>query len=148
TKETDYKPTNIDKALIQGLEVNGSINNDNWNINASISLLKPENRSPANYSKILTARSKQLMTLTLDHQFKHFGVGASFKAQGLSYADAANTQKVAGFGIFDLRGSLKLTEELKASVQWVNVFNKTYQPVSGYRGEPKGVIASLIWTQS
>ncbi|MDD7805901.1 MAG: TonB-dependent receptor [Endozoicomonas sp. (ex Botrylloides leachii)] len=148
TKETDYKPTNIDKALIQGLEVNGSISNGNWNINASISLLKPENRSHANYAKILTARSKQLMTLTLDHQFKHFGLGASFKAQGSSYADVANNQKVPGFGILDLRGSLKLTAELKASIQWINVFDKTYQPVSGYRGEPKGVIASLIWTQS
>ncbi|WP_263322369.1 TonB-dependent receptor [Endozoicomonas sp. Mp262] len=146
SEETGYRPMNVDKARIRGFELSTGTMIYDWDINASLSLLDPENRSTKSHGKVLVSRAKQLFTLNIDRQFDRLGVGASFRAQGKSYADATNTQKVAGFGTVDLRASIKLTNELKANLKLVNLLDKEYQAVKGYRGEPRGIYASLTWT--
>ena len=85
TPETGYKPENIAKASIKGLELSSGITFNRTQIKASYSLLNPENLSPEHKGKILNARAKQLFTVNIDHTFKHFSAGASVTGQGPSF---------------------------------------------------------------
>ncbi len=146
TFETGYIPDNIAKARIRGVELNATAKLWSWDIATSLSFLEPEDRSAKNRGKTLRYRSKQLFSLDVNRQYQRFSIGGSFNARGSSFADGANTKEVAGFGVVDLRASMKVTPELKASVKLVNLFDKEYQAVDGYRGEPFGGFLTLVWT--
>lgn len=144
--DSTYTPINIDQARIRGIELIVKTRAMGWDVNSSVSFLNPENRSGVNKGKVLRNRAEELFTLDFDKQFNKLGLGATFRAQGKSYADAANTTEVAGFGTVDLRMSYKLTSELKTGLKVVNIFDKEYQPVDGYRGQPLGAFVTLTWT--
>lgn len=144
--DSTYTPINIDQARIRGIELTVKTRAMGWDVNSSVSFLNPENRSGVNEGKVLLYRAKELFTLDFDKQFNQLGLGATFRAQGKSYANAANTTEVAGFGTVDLRMSYRLTSEVKTGLKVVNLFDKEYQPVYGYRGEPLGAFVTLIWT--
>ncbi|WP_051785848.1 TonB-dependent receptor domain-containing protein [Endozoicomonas numazuensis] len=137
---------NVEKARIRGVEFTIQTQTLGWDLNSSLSLLDPENRTATDKGKVLIYRAKQLFRLDVDKQFNRLGLGATFRAQGKSYKDAANQVEVAGFGTVDLRMSVDVAPELKAGLKVVNLFDKEYQAVYGYRGEPSGVFVTFTWT--
>lgn len=140
------RPENIDKARIRGVELTLEKSIADWNVGANITALNPENRSGPDKGNVLIYRAEQLFTLNLDRQFNRLGLGATLNAQGKSYKDTTNKTEVAGFGTLDLRMSIDISPELKANLKVVNLFDKEYQAVYGYRGEPKGAFLTFIWT--
>ncbi|WP_062261355.1 TonB-dependent receptor domain-containing protein [Endozoicomonas arenosclerae] len=139
-------PVNIEDARIRGVEFTLQTQAIGWDINSSLSLLDPENRSGVNKGKVLIYRAKQLFTTDFDKKFGKIGLGATFRAQGKSYADASNDTEVSGFGTVDLRLSYQFTPELKTGLKVVNLLEKDYQSVNGYRGEPLGAFVTVTWT--
>ncbi len=90
---------NIEDARIQGIELSLTTVLVNWDINANASFLDPENKTTG---KQLLRRAEQLFNLNVDRDFGRWSVGGTFRAQGSSWNDVGNTQKVAGFGTMDL----------------------------------------------
>ena len=138
-----WKPSNVDEARIQGLEATLKTELKGWSVLTSVTLLDPEDR---NREKVLQRRARQYMTIDADRDFGKLSVGGTFRAQGHSYEDVANEDRLDGFATLDLRMSLPVSKELRAELKLTNLFDKEYQTAKGYRNEPRGGFVTMIWT--
>ncbi|MGI9277024.1 MAG: TonB-dependent receptor domain-containing protein, partial [Endozoicomonas sp.] len=143
---TAGKMQNVDKARIRGVELTAATELSGWNIHSNLSLLDPENRSGSNKGKVLQRRAKELFVLDAQRRYGRLSVGGTFRAQGTSYNDTANKEKVAGFGTLDLRFGYEMTSELKTELKIVNLMDKEYATTDGYRDTPRSGFVTLIWT--
>ena len=82
-----------------------------WLINTHATFLDPENRSGINEGKTLMRRATQLFTLNTDKVIGDWTLGGTFRAQNSIWNDADNTDRVAGFGTFDLRGGYRFSPQ-------------------------------------
>ena len=137
-----WKPSNVDKARIRGIEASISTTLKQWDITASVTLLDPKD---TRRETILQRRAKQYMTLDADRSYGKFSLGGTFKAQGHSYDDVDNNVRVAGFATIDVRTAYKINKELTAQLKATNLLDKKYQTANGYNAEPSGFFLSLIW---
>ena len=139
---------NIDKARIRGIETSFSTKIIEWDVTASLTYLDPKNLSgnATTKNKVLERRARQLFSLDADRTYGEFSIGGTVRAQGKSYNDAANTQRLSGFATFDLRTGYRFSSELKGELKLVNLMDKEYQTAMGYEGEPRGVFVSMTWT--
>lgn len=140
---TSGRMENVDEARIIGLEFTVGTLVYGWDINANLSFLDPENRTTG---KQLERRARQLFNLDADRNFGRWSLGGTFRAQGKTWDNPANTSEVPGFGTFDLRASVQVTPELKTQFKVVNLLGKEYTTTKGYIDEPRGIFATLIWT--
>ena len=141
-----YQTVNIDKARIRGIEFQLYTQLAGVDLNTNFSFVDPENRSGTDAGKKLHYRAQQLFALNADKNFGRWSLGGTFRAQGKTWTDPANTQQIAGYGTVDLRASVNLTDTLTGQLKATNLLDKQYQPVDGYRGEPRGVFATVIWS--
>ncbi|MDP0589523.1 MAG: TonB-dependent receptor [Candidatus Endonucleobacter bathymodioli] len=137
-----FKPTNVDKARIYGLETSMSTIFKQWRITISGTLLDPKDTTR---NTVLQRRAKQYMVANVDYNVNKLCWGGSFRAQGRCYDDANNNVRLAGFAIIDMRVSYKIHKEFTTQLKIINLFDKKYQTAWGYNGEPKGFFITLIW---
>ncbi|WP_257286421.1 TonB-dependent receptor domain-containing protein [Endozoicomonas sp. SESOKO1] len=141
---SDGKMQNVEQARIQGMELSVSTVLMDWNLNANISVLDPENRT---LDKQLVRRANQLFSVNADKGFGRWTLGATFRGQGAAWDSTDNkTNRLPGFGTIDLRASVNLTTELKTQFKIVNLMDKEYATASGYIDEPRGVFATIVWS--
>ncbi|WP_095211180.1 TonB-dependent receptor domain-containing protein [Endozoicomonas ascidiicola] len=141
-----YQTINIDKARIRGVEFEFSTQIKNINVSTNFTYLDPENRSGKNKGKKLHYRAQKLAALNLDRDFGRWAIGGTLKAQGKIWTNPENTKQIPGYGTFDLRAMVKLSTDTKMQFKVNNLFDKKYEPVTGYQGEPRGVFATIIWS--
>ena len=141
---SEGKMRNVEKARIQGIEFATTTRIQDWDINASFSLLNPENRTLGTW---LVRRSRQLFAVRTDKEFGRWSLGGTFRGQGSAWDSTDNkTKKISGFGTVDLRASFSIAEDLKTQLKVVNLLDKEYSTAEGYIDEPRGVFATLIWS--
>ena len=71
--------------------------------------------------------------LDLDRQFGAFGVGGTWRALSNSYADAANQDRLGGYGVLDVRGSWQFSETLRWDLKLQNLLDRDYARASYQR---------------
>ncbi|WBA80403.1 TonB-dependent receptor [Endozoicomonas sp. GU-1] len=145
-RDGKFQTFNVDKARIRGIEFEVGTHYLGWEINTNLTYVDPENRSGANSGKKLHYRAQQMAALNMDKDFGRWSLGGTFRAQGKSWVNTTNTEQLPGFGTVDLRASVELMPQLETQFKVVNLLDKNYQPVDGYRGEPRGVFATLVWS--
>ena len=141
-----FKMENIDEARIRGIELAASTEMFGWLINTNATFLDPENRSGIHDGKTLMRRATQLFTLNADKVVGDWTLGGTFRAQNSTWNDAGNTDRVAGFGTFDLRGGYRFSPQFQTELKVVNLMDKEYSTTRGYRSEPRGAFATFIWS--
>ena len=141
-----WHTVNIDKARIRGVEFQLYTQLAGIDLNTNFSFIDPENLSGVDAGKKLHYRAQKLFALNADKDFGRWSVGGTFRAQGKTWTDTANTGQIPGYGTFDLRASLNVTDTVTTQLKVTNLLDKEYQPVIGYRGEPRGVFATVIWS--
>ncbi len=124
-----YVPYNVGKAQIDGLEVIVSGKFAGLTHQLSLTLLNPRD---ANSGKLLPRRSKQSLRWTLSRRLGRTMLGATLIAQSWRYDDAANTQRVAGYGTINLRAQYRLARGYTVFGRLGNIFNKSYETVKNY----------------
>ncbi len=129
-----YAVSQTDKARIQGIELEAGTQFAGWDVNANITVQKPENRSGADAGKNLIYRSEQLVNVDLDRDLGKFRVGATLRGESQRYTDTANTEsrKLAGYGTLDLRADYRVAKDWTVGAKIGNVLNKDYQTNNGY----------------
>ncbi|AYF87635.1 TonB-dependent vitamin B12 receptor [Pseudomonas sp. DY-1] len=126
-------PNNIGKARIDGLELVLGSQWLGWSWNANASFLDTENRSAdTNAGNELPRRAREVFNLDLDRRIGQFGVGATVHAEGRSYNDLANRERVAGYATVDLRGEYWLTEEWRLQAKVTNLLDADYETALDY----------------
>lgn len=120
---------NVDEAEIEGIEFDIATNLMGWQVNFNAAFLNPEDKET---DKTLRRRAQRMANLHVDRQFGKWATGASWKVSGHRYDDAANTVRLGGYGLLDLRLSYQFAKDWSAKVTANNVFDKEYQTVPTY----------------
>ena len=140
------KMLNIDRVRIRGIEFNLATAWQGWALSSNLTFLDPEYTEGVYSGKTLYRRAEKLFNLDADRSFGRWTLGGTFRAQGSTWNDQANTQKVAGFGTVDLRASMQVSPEFKTQLKLVNLMDKEYTTTRGYVDQPRSALVTLIWT--
>ncbi len=137
-------PNNIDQARIRGLEAVLSTRLGNWDLNANLTLLDPENRSGgANDGNVLPRRARRSLRLDADRDFGHYRLGATLLAAGKRYDDLANTRELGGYATIDLRAEYALTGDWRVQARVENLLDKDYETAAYYNQPGRSLYLTL-----
>ncbi|WP_082992452.1 TonB-dependent siderophore receptor [Erythrobacter sp. QSSC1-22B] len=133
---------NIAEARAQGLEVElGADIAPALRVAGVYSLLDAENRLSGND---LARRPRHSATLFADWQTPVGAViGADLRLVGDSFDNAANSVRLEGYEVFDLRASFPLTGALEVFGRVENVFDEEYQTAAGYGSPGRGAFLGV-----
>jgi vitamin B12 transporter len=135
-----FLPGNVNDAVINGLELAATGTVSGWTTRAAVTLLDAEDDASGND---LPRRARRNLRLDMDRELGKAGLGATFIAQSSRYDDNANTIRVGGFGVFNLRGSYSLGRGLTLEGRLDNVFDKQYQTVDTYNTAGRSLFIGL-----
>ncbi|MCY4228950.1 MAG: TonB-dependent receptor [Gammaproteobacteria bacterium] len=141
-----WPPSNIDKALITGLEVGFKASYRNMDVNGSLTLQEPLNNSGINRNKQLRRRAKQLAFLDVSQNFDPWEAGISLHYQGKSYDDAANKNRVDGFGRVDTRLTRLFKQHWNLELKINNLFDEDYETIQGYNQDGRNFLITLRYS--
>ncbi len=132
TIKSDFSTVeNVNKARIRGIELAASASILDWDIAANVSFLDPKNRES---DTLLARRARQMANVSIDRSWGTFSAGASWKLQGHSYNNVANTQRLAGFGLVDLRARYQVAPAWAVEARLQNLFDKDYFTALDFSG--------------
>jgi len=139
-----FATNNIDSALITGLEGTLGTRLFGWDVNASVTLLDPENRaSGSNRGNVLPRRAEQSARIDVDRGFGAFRVGASVIAEGRRFDDVANTRRLGGYGTLDLRAEYAFHRDWRVQARVENVFDKDYETAAFFNQQGRGAFVTV-----
>ncbi|MEF7615537.1 TonB-dependent receptor [Aquincola sp. MAHUQ-54] len=96
--------------------------------------------------KILARRARVLATFGVDGQWAGWGWGAEVQAAGKRYDDAANTRRLGGYGLVNLRAEHRLARGLSLEARIDNVADKDYELARDYATAGRVFQVGLRWT--
>lgn len=142
---------NVNRARVNGFEATLKQELFGWQGELGISLIDPRDRETGHTSP---NRARRTAVLNLDRAFGDVSVGATFTAVSSSYANAANTSELPGYGILDLRAAWQASEEVAFDLKLANVLDKDYSRLVyshngqeyGYQEMPFTAMLGVTWT--
>ena len=133
---------NINKARIQGLELDIETEVFGWIAQANMSFLRPEDEQTG---KVLARRAKRLASFQADKQWGDFSAGASWKLTGHRFDNASNSVRMGGYGLVDLRAAYQVDKDWSAQLSVSNVFDKEYQTVNTYNSLDRTAMLTISY---
>ncbi|MCU7649856.1 TonB-dependent receptor domain-containing protein [Pseudomonas piscis] len=147
------RPENIGSARINGLETALKQEWFGWQTSAGVAIIDPRNRQSGEQ---LPRRAKRTLNLDLDRQFERLAFGASWQLVSSSRENRFGQKQaqLGGYGLFGLRSSWAVDQELKLDLKLDNVFDKSYSRALyshqrsdyGYREEGRTWMLGVTWT--
>ncbi|BFM13067.1 TonB-dependent vitamin B12 receptor [Simiduia litorea] len=125
----NWYPFNVNAAEITGLEAQFAQDFDGWLVDVNYTALDAEDKATG---KRLINRSDQLFNADLSRVFGDVTLGLGFEARSARYADQANTQKLSGYGLVNVRAAWAISNNLVLEAKVNNLLDKDYTVVSGY----------------
>lgn len=126
-------PVNVPRVQIEGV---GLAYQGSWSqlaLGASIDLIDPRNETAGtNYGNVLQRRAKRALKVDADWQQGPWSLGATWSAYSARFDDAANTVRLAGFGIVDLRADWRIARDWIIGVKLNNAGGKAYETALGF----------------
>lgn len=127
-------PNNIDRARIRGVEAVGDLRVAEWDLRASATWLEPRaDGDNASNGHRLPRRSARSGRVDIDRRFDRVSLGASVIGAGERYENLANTRRLDGYGLVDLRIGFAFARDWSVQVTAGNVFDKRYETAEFYR---------------
>ena len=125
-------PSNIDRARIRGVEAALDIELAGWDVRTSATALEPENDA-GSAGKVLPRRARRSGRIDIDRSFGNFSVGASGTGAGERFDNLANTTRLPGYGLLELRAGYAFGDDWQVRVSLDNVFDRDYETAAFYR---------------
>jgi len=126
------QPNNVDRARIRGVEAIAGTEWAGWQWQGSLTWLDPRAVGGANDGRWLQRRARQSGRIDADRSFGAFSIGASVFGAGDRYDNLANTTRLAGYGLVDLRLGWQLADAWKLSLSANNMFDRDYETARWY----------------
>jgi vitamin B12 transporter len=120
---------NVNKALLEGVSIAGATKLAGINLNASIDLLDPKDEITGNR---LQRRSKKHGNVSADYSIGALTAGAELTFSGDRFDDAANQNRLGGYGLVNLYATYAISRDWSALVRWNNVGDKQYDLARNY----------------
>ncbi|RNF82229.1 TonB-dependent vitamin B12 receptor [Montanilutibacter psychrotolerans] len=128
-----FRAININEARVRGAELTANASFGVWDASASASFADPENRSTPYEGKQLPRRARTSARIDVDRAFGSVRLGVTAAGEGARYDDFANTRRVGGHALLDLRGEIALSSAWTLQARLANVFDRDYETVEYYR---------------
>lgn len=125
-------PVNVSVAEIHGVELGWRGRFDWWTLAANATFLDTENMSAANNGNELPRRAGEILRIDIDRDFQSWRLGLGLLAESGRYDDLANSTRLPGYGLVDLRASWTLDSEWELAARIGNLLDRDYQTVAGY----------------
>lgn len=136
-------PSNAN-ARIRGVEAVAGAQVAGWQTALNLTLQDPENRSNnANHGKQLNRRAKEMLRIDLDRDVGAWNLGATLRAEGRRYDNLANTVKLGGYGLVDLRADYRVAKAWRLQAKLENLFDKAYETAFLYNQPGRGLYLTL-----
>jgi vitamin B12 transporter len=131
---------NVNHALLEGLTLSGSRKLGSFNLDASIDLQDPKDETA---DKRLARRSKKHGSLALDYTAGALTSGVELQVSGDRFDDAANKNRLGGYGLVNLYATWRFSRDWSALVRWNNVADKQYDLARFYNTPGSKVFAGI-----
>lgn len=126
-------PNNIDRARIRGVEAEGGFKLADWDLRASLTRLDPRNDGDnPNHDNVLPRRARASGRIDADRRFGRFSLGASVVGVGERYDNLANTTRLGGYGLLDLRVGYAFAPAWNLQLSGGNLFDRRYETAALY----------------
>ncbi|HBC58117.1 MAG TPA: TonB-dependent vitamin B12 receptor [Gammaproteobacteria bacterium] len=125
---TTFAAANLDQARIRGIETIVMTTFKGWELNLDLTLLDPKiDSDDTNDGNLLPRRSRQSMRISANRAVGSYIFGATIISVGERYNDLANTERLGGYSIIDLRTEYLLANNWRLQVRIENLFDKKYE---------------------
>ena len=133
---------NTGKAEYSGLTLAGSYKVSGVNLRGSMDFQNPKDQDTG---KQLARRAKRHATLGADSMFAGWNLGAEVQASGRRFDDAANTQVLGGYTLFNLVASTRIARDYTLLARIDNVADKFYETAGTYATGGRQFYIGLKW---
>lgn len=133
---------NVPRARMEGWSLTYTGAAGAWNWTTNLELLDARNQ--ANRLK-LQRRADEVFTASLDHRIGAWTWGASTQLVSDRFDNAANTQRLPGFGTVDLHARYALNKDWSLALRLHNVGDKFYETAYGYNQPGRAAYVTLNW---
>lgn len=129
-----FQSENIERVDTDGLELTLFADpTARLHLEGNYTLTEADNRSGTNGGKRLQLRPQHSGTATADWETPlRLKLGATLTVAGDSFDDAANTVRIKGYAVVDLRASYPVTDRVEIYGRVENLFDKRYTIAAGY----------------
>ncbi|MEZ5488375.1 MAG: TonB-dependent receptor [Steroidobacteraceae bacterium] len=133
---------NVDRAQIEGLTLAARTQLAGVTLRGSVDWHDPRNLDTG---RILQRRARRLATFAAETQLAGWTLGAEAQASGERYENAANTQRLGGYGLVNLFASKTLRPGLTVEGRIDNVGDKHYELARNYATAGRSGQLTLRW---
>ena len=137
--DANFQAQNIEKARIDGLELEYNRSIHQFALNTNLTLLNPVNRTNG---KQLESRTKRTLKVNLDRDFDKFSVGGSLIAQS-KRAKGTYSSEIPGYATVDLHAGYRVNKHIQLQAAVNNLLDKDYQTKSGYNMPDRNVMFTV-----
>jgi vitamin B12 transporter len=120
---------NVDHALLEGLSLAAGTRIGNLDLHASADLQDPRDETTG---KQLARRARRHASFTANYSLGQVDAGAELQVSGRRFDDAANVNRLGGYGLLNLYTTWHVTRDLSLLVRVDNAANKSYALARNY----------------
>ncbi len=115
---------NVNRARLSGLSLAASTRWQQWTLKGTLDLQDPKDETA---NKRLVRRAREHGTLALEYAGIAWKGGVESIFSGERYDDAANKNRLGGYGLLNLYGSYEFAPNWSVLARWNNVTGKDYE---------------------
>jgi vitamin B12 transporter len=131
---------NVNKALLAGWSLAGSKQWGGLGLSGNIDLQDPKDETTG---KRLARRARQHANVAVDYTRGALVAGLEVELAGERFDDAANRNRLGGYGLVNLFATWQITPDWSALVRWNNVGDKQYDLARNYATPGSKLFAGL-----
>lgn len=121
---------NVARALLKGTSVKGGAQLGSIRLSGTADFLDATDSSTG---KLLARRAKRFGTLRAETAVKDWTLGATVVGSSARWDNAANTTRLAGYGLLNLDAQVALTKDWRLQFNVDNLFHRDYQTANFYQ---------------
>ncbi len=133
---------NVGRAVIQGITFSGSQQWGAYALRGAYDLLDPRDDISG---RDLSLRARQMINLGVDRYVAQWRLGAEFKGVGQRFNNAANSELLPAYSLFNVVMTRPLGRDWKIVARADNLANTKYQQVLNYATPGRTVFVGLNW---
>jgi vitamin B12 transporter len=138
-----FAPVNINTARLQGLEAQLQTQLAEWDVDGTLTLQDPRQTSGANQGKLLNRRATEAMRIELARDFGAYRLAGSLYAEGRRFDDLANTKRLGGYGLLDVRAEYRVDPDWLLLGRIDNLLDKRYETAQYFNQPGRGLYFTL-----
>lgn len=119
-----YPLINVSSATLEGTSLSYSGNLGNWNGGVAVDLQRPRDTTTG---KRLIRRADEQLKAHLGYALGAWNIGGEWQLSGERFENAANTQRLGGYGLVNLIADYRLEKDWTVFARANNIFDKQYE---------------------